>query len=158
MSTVYDDDEYNEMSQTYRKMAEGKPTFNNFLQFTIVSPDFDHPRLTVEMRDDLVGNPAYRTLHGGVVASILDIIGGHAVFMSVFKRLRGQPLEKKLKRISKIGSIDLRIDYLRPGTGKSFTATSSILRTGNKVAVVRMQLHNDEDSLIAVGTGSYTVG
>ena len=158
MSTVYDDAEYNEMSQTYRKMAEGKPTFNNFLQFALVSPDFDHPCLTIEMRDDLVGNPAYRTLHGGVVASILDIIGGHAVFLSVFKQLRGQPLEKKLKRVSKIGSIDLRIDYLRPGTGNSFTATASILRTGNKVAVVRMQLQNDEDSLVAVGTGSYTVG
>lgn len=158
MTTVYDDVEYNEMSQTYGKMAEGKPTFNNFLQFEITSPDFDHPRLSIEMRDELVGNPAYRTLHGGIVASILDIIGGHAVFMSVFKRIKGQPIERKIKRISKIGSIDLRIDYLRPGTGKSFTATATILRTGNKVAVVRMQIHNDENSLIAVGTGSYTVG
>ena len=158
MATVYDDPEYNEMSLAFRKSSEEISTFINFLQFSLISPDFDHPRLTIDMRDDLVGNPTYRTLHGGVVASILDIIGGHAVFLSIFKQMRGQPLEKKLKRFSKVGSIDLRIDYLRPGTGKSFTATASIRRTGNKVAVVRMQLVNDKDSLIAVGTGSYTVG
>ncbi|MGH9388979.1 MAG: thioesterase family protein, partial [Vicinamibacteria bacterium] len=31
-------------------------------------------------------------------------------------------------------------------------------RSGNKVAVTRMELHNDEDSLIAVGTAAYLVG
>ncbi|MCP4607118.1 MAG: hotdog fold thioesterase, partial [Planctomycetes bacterium] len=70
----------------------------------------------------------------------------------------GQPLEKQTKRISKIGSIDMRIDYLRPGTGKEFTAKGKILRTGRKVAVSRMELWNEEDKLIAVGTGTYTVG
>ena len=93
-----------------------------------------------------------------MIASILDVIGGHAVLMSVFKQMRGQPLEKKIKRISKIGSIDLRIDYLQPGTGEIFTASASILRTGNKVAVVRMELNNDKNDFIALGTGSYTVG
>jgi acyl-coenzyme A thioesterase PaaI-like protein len=32
------------------------------------------------------------------------------------------------------------------------------MRTGKKVAVTRMELHNDEDLLIAVGTGTYIVG
>ena len=158
MNTIFDNEEYRTMSEHYRNLGGEKPTFTKFLEFTIDSPDLDHPHLTIKMRDELVGNPVFRTLHGGVIASILDVIGGHAVFMSVFKQLRGQSLEKKIKRISKIGSIDLRIDYLRPGTGKIFTASASILRTGNKVAVVRMELNNDKDELIALGTGSYTVG
>lgn len=158
MTSIYDDVEYTEMITGYRSKAEDITTFTKFLQFEITSPDFDHPSLTIDMRNELVGNITYHTLHGGIIASILDTIGGHAVFLSVFKQLRGQPLEKKMKRIGKIGSIDLRVDYLRPGKGKSFSATASILRTGNKVAVVRMELHNDEEKLIAVGTGSYTVG
>ena len=158
MGTIFDDEEYRTMSEHYRSLGGEKPTFTKFLEFTFDSPDLDHPHLTIKMRDELVGNPVFRTLHGGVIASILDVIGGHAVFMSVFKQLRGQPLEKKIKRISKIGSIDLRIDYLQPGTGEIFTASASILRTGNKVAVVRMELNNDKNDFIALGTGSYTVG
>ena len=49
------------------------------------------------------------------------------------------------------------VDYLRPGLGKWFVARGTILRTGNKVAVTRMELHNDTDELIAIGTGAYTV-
>ncbi len=62
------------------------------------------------------------------------------------------------KRITRTGTIDLRIDYMRPGRGKFFRANSTIMRAGNKVAVTRMELHNDEDVLIAVGTGTYIVG
>jgi len=32
------------------------------------------------------------------------------------------------------------------------------MRSGRKVAVTRMALHNEEDTLIAVGTGTYIVG
>lgn len=32
------------------------------------------------------------------------------------------------------------------------------MRTGNKVAVTRMELNNDSGVLIAVGTGTYLVG
>lgn len=158
MATVYDNPEYREMSEAYRSFSADKPAFTRFLDLTIESPDFDHPRITINMREDLVGNLIYGTLHGGVIASILDIIGGHAVFMSVFQQIKGQPVEKKIKRVSKIGSIDLRVDYLRPGYGKKFIATGSILRAGNKVAVTRMELRNENDEIIALGTGSYTVG
>ena len=110
------------------------------------------------MRDDFLGNMVYRTLHGGVIASMLDAVGGHAVWLSAMKNLKGEPLEKQIKRVSRIGSIDLRIDYLRPGKGKTFKATASILRMGNKVAVARMELRNERQDLIATGTGTYTTG
>ena len=60
--------------------------------------------------------------------------------------------------LSKLGTIDMRVDYLRPGRGKRFDAVSTLLRAGNKVAVVRTELHNDEGYLIAVSTGTYLVG
>jgi uncharacterized protein (TIGR00369 family) len=67
------------------------------------------------------------------------------------------PLEDQVRRFNTLGTIDLRIDYLRPGRGQWFAATGYILRIGNKVAVTRMELHNDDNKLIAVGTGAYTV-
>ncbi len=66
-------------------------------------------------------------------------------------------LQAMAERFAKIGTIDMRIDYLRPGIGDHFIATGYVLRTGNKVAVTRMELHNDAGQLIAVGTGAYVV-
>ena len=62
------------------------------------------------------------------------------------------------ERFSRVGTIDLRVDYLRPGLGDFFIGTGSIIRAGNKVTVVRMELHNNEEQMIAVGTGTYIVG
>jgi uncharacterized protein (TIGR00369 family) len=62
------------------------------------------------------------------------------------------------EKLAKLGTIDRRIDYVRPGRGESFRASARILRTGNKVAVIRMELHNEDDVLIALGTGTYLVG
>lgn len=45
--------------------------------------------------------------------------------------------------------------YLR---GQRFTACASLLRSGNKVAVVRSELFNEEGLLVAVGTGTYLCG
>ena len=63
-----------------------------------------------------------------------------------------------VRRIARFGTIDLRVDYLRPGKGTGFISSGSVMRTGRKVAVTRMELRNREDLLIAVGTGTYIVG
>lgn len=134
------------------------PQFTEFLGFTIESMDFDTGVLKFDMHDRLVGNPYYRILHGGVISSILDITGGFTVYLNVFKDITGKPFEKQVERLSKIGTIDLRVDYLRPGKGKSFSSKGYILRMGKRVTVTRMELHNDEGLLIAVGTGTYASG
>ena len=59
---------------------------------------------------------------------------------------------------AQVGTIDLRVDYLRPGRGERFTASGRIMRSGRKVAVVRMEMHNEDALLVAVGTGTYMVG
>jgi acyl-coenzyme A thioesterase PaaI-like protein len=133
-------------------------SFNDILDFSLDSPTLEEGIVTFELRDELIGNPIFRTLHGGVISSILDITGGHTVHIKVFEEIREKPFDKQLERLSKIGTIDLRIDYLRPGKGQHFTAKGHILRMGNKVAVVRTELRNEDSVLIAVGTGTYTVG
>jgi len=96
-------------------------------------------------------------LHGGVISSVIDATGGLAAFIGIQKQMRGKTLEAKLERSGRISTIDLRVDFLRPGLGKRFVVTAYTLRTGNKVTVTRIELHNDQNELIAVGTGSYLV-
>ena len=60
-----------------------------------------------------------------------------------------------MHRFSRLGTIDLRIDYLRQGLGAHFTASAEVLRLGGRVGSVQMRLVNDEDMLIATGAASY---
>jgi uncharacterized protein (TIGR00369 family) len=131
--------------------------FNRILGIDVLSLHHDRPELRFDMRPDLVGNYVRNILHGGVISSVLDVTGGLVAFLGVQQKLRGKPVEEVLERFSRIGTIDLRIDYLRPGLGAWFVARGFPLRTGNKVAVTRMELVNDRDELIAVGTAAYTV-
>ncbi len=132
--------------------------FNQLLGLRFELIDDETARLRFDMRDALVGNFVRGSLHGGVISSSLDVIGGAVAFLGAIKRMRLKSLERELERFGNLGTIDLRVDYLRPGVGKHFVATGYVLRTGSRVAVTRMELHNDEQRLIAVGTGAYVVG
>jgi len=115
-------------------------------------------RIRIDRRDELVGNYARGFLHGGVVSATLDVVGGIAAMMAVVGRDLPETREEAGRIFSKVSTIDMRIDYLRPGVGEWFDASATVLRTGSRVAVTRMEFHNDEGILVAVGTGTYMVG
>lgn len=107
------------------------------------------------MRDQLIGNDERGILHGGVISSVIDATGGLAAIMGLQKKMHAVPLEEKLKKLNRVSTIDLRVDFLHPGVGSRYIVSAHNLRTGNRVVVTRIELHNDKDDLIAVGTGSY---
>ncbi|MEE8469896.1 MAG: thioesterase family protein [Dehalococcoidia bacterium] len=134
------------------------PPFVDLLGVTFEPLDGDNICIKLAMRDELALGSQQGSLHGGVISSMMDIIGGTVVAWELKNAVKDQPLHEQARKLSGVRTVDLRVDYLRPGKGKNFTATASILRTGKKVAVTRMELHNEEQHLIAVGTGTYTVG
>jgi uncharacterized protein (TIGR00369 family) len=148
-----DQELFEAISQIYNE----KVPFNRFLRLRVESLHYDRVSIRFEMRDELVGNFLRGNLHGGVISTVIDVTGSLSAFMGLQKKLSGKTLEEKMAHIAKLGTIDLRVDYLRPGVGKWFVCTAHTLRTGNKVAVTRTELRNDSDDVIAVGTGSYVV-
>ncbi|MFO7706895.1 MAG: thioesterase family protein [Desulfobacterales bacterium] len=148
--------EFGDILSIVHEVTEKIP-FNQVLGLTVESLDLDHPTVRLTMQEQLIGNFIRGSLHGGVISSTLDFMGGLVAFLGVLKTLQGQPLQLMAERFARIGTIDLRVDYLRPGIGKHFIATGYVLRTGKKVSVTRMELHNNDSQLIAVGTGAYTV-
>lgn len=150
-------DAVEEILSIIRDIIVEKIPFNKVLGLTVEALNLEHPSVRLTMREDLIGNFIRRSLHGGVISSTLDFMGGLLAFLSVLKTMQGQSVQAMAERFAKIGTIDLRIDYLRPGVGQHFIATGFVLRTGKKVAVTRMELHNDQHQLIAVGTGAYVV-
>ena len=144
------------LASIHEVFAEKIP-FNKVLGLDVVSLSGVSPVLRFAMRPELVGNYMRGNLHGGVISSVIDVCGGLPAFLGLQRKLRDEPIEERLQRFARIGTIDMRVDYLRPGLGEWFESKGYLLRTGNKVAVTRMELHNDSGELIAIGTGAYTV-
>ncbi len=144
--------------QLLKEITEEKIPFNKLIGMKIETLDLDKIGIRFEMSPELVGNFTRGNLHGGVISSVLDVTGGMVAWTGIMKKMEGQSFDEISERFNKIGTIDIRVDYLRPGLGDYFIATGSTLRTGNKVSVTRMELHNDKGILIAVGTGTYVVG
>ncbi len=144
------------LAAIHEVFAEKIP-FNKVLGLDVVSLEGESPVLRFSMRPELVGNFMRGNLHGGVISSVIDVCGGLTAFLGLQRKLRGEPVEERLQRFARVGTIDMRVDYLRPGLGQWFEARGFVLRTGNKVAVTRMELHNDTGELIANGTGAYTI-
>lgn len=146
-----------ELQQAVRRFFERLP-FNQVLGIQLGELSQEQVTMHLPMKDELIGNFVHGILHGGVISSLLDVTGGAMALIGAFERHQGLSTGERMERLSKLGTIDLRIDYLRPGRGRSFTATAVLLRSGNKVAVVRSELHADDGTLVAVGTGTYLCG
>lgn len=115
-------------------------------------------QISFDNKPELIGNFVQKILHGGVTATALDVVGGAMAAVSMMSKYPNASEEELGKRIAKIGTIDLRVDYILPGKGDYFYAKARLLRSGTKVAVIRMELHNSEDTIIALGTGTYMMG
>ena len=124
----------------------------------ITSLAFDDVCIRFDMKDELIGNEIKKVLHGGVISSVLDVTGSVTVAVGVLKEMEGRPMTEVIERYLKIGTVDLRIDYLKPGAGTCFQARGYVLRTGSTLAVARMELRDEEEQLISVATGTYLVG
>lgn len=146
-----------EQQQAIRHLFDQIP-FNLFLGITLTETSLEQISMELPMKPELIGNRFQGILHGGAIATLLDVAGGAMALISVFERHHQLPNAERMARLAKLGTIDLRVDYLRPGRGQLFTATAMLLRSGNKVAVVRSELHNEEGVLVAVGTGTYLCG
>jgi uncharacterized protein (TIGR00369 family) len=132
--------------------------FNRLLGLKVANLKLDEAGFVFPMRNELIGNEVHGILHGGVISAVLDTTGGLTATASAIHRKQGLSRNDITDWIARIGTIDMRVDYLRPGRGDRFQSTGTVMRTGNKVAVTRMELWNEEKVLIAVGTGAYIVG
>lgn len=136
-----------------RKVMEELIAFNKLLGLRVESFDREAPKLRFDMRPELIGNPSTKILHGGVISATLDVAGGFVIMLGLAHEMDSVPTS-----FPKMGTIDLRVDYLRPGRGKYFIATARIVRKGSRIAVTHMELHNDAGELIATGGAAYVIG
>ena len=152
-TTIFEPEFVSELVEIFEKRI----CFNQVLglQVTRIAPEGVESR--IEMKLELIGHFAYNRLHGGVISAALDAMAGLAVMAAIGGRHMDEPPARRLQRFARLGTIDLRVDYLRAAIGPHFTQRAQVLRLGSRVATVRMEFLSAKDELLSVGTASYIV-
>lgn len=116
------------------------------LGFAYEGLDGDRVRIRVPYRADLVGDPDSGVLAGGLVTTLLDHVGGLAVWVA-------------LDGFKPIATLDLRVDYMRAATpGRDLIAEARCYRLTSSVAFVRAWAFEDTpDDPVAAAQSAYMV-
>ena len=136
-------------------MFEQRISFNEVLGLRVQSIAPPTPSLRFDMRPELVGHFLYGRLHGGVISAVLDATAGLALMAAIGDKHPADSAEQVLQRFARMGTIDLRVDFLRQGVGRHFVASAEVTRLGGRVGSTQMRLVNEDGLLIATGAASY---
>jgi uncharacterized protein (TIGR00369 family) len=98
-------------------------------------------RFRVPFKADYKRTPATEGIHGGVIASIIDIAAAFALAVAANKM--GFP------------TIDLRIDYLRMAPDGDLSVVARSIKAGRTIGVADVEVRDTRGRLCAVGRGTY---
>ena len=136
---------------------EEKIVFNQLLGLKVTSIKADRVTARIDMRNELIGHAAHNRIHGGVISAGLDAMGALAVMAAIGARHMDDTPAQRLQRFYKLGTIDLRVDYLRPGVGDYFELRAEVLRLGSRVASTRMEFLGADGKLLSMAAAAYIV-
>lgn len=140
-----------------KAMFEEHIVFNRLIGLRIGALASDGVTGHIAMRHELIGHYGHQRLHGGVISAGLDAMGGLAVMAAIGARHMDEGPAQRLQRFGKLGTIDLRIDYLRPAIGERFELRAQVMRLGSRVASTRMEFLGADARLLATGAAAYIV-
>lgn len=146
-----------EFTAGLKDLFEEKIVFNKTLGLKITSLAQDRVTATMAMRPELIGHYAHNRIHGGAISAGLDAMGGLAVMVAIGTRHMDEPPAQRLQRFLKLGTIDLRVDYLRPGLGEAFELRAEVMRLGSRVASTRMEFFSADGKLLSTAAAAYIV-
>lgn len=104
------------------------------------------PRIRVPWREDLVGDPETGVLAGGLVTTLLDHIGGLAVWTA-------------MDDFQPIATLDLRVDYMRAARPRqALLAQAKCYRLTPTIAFVRAwAFEEDPSDPVAASQAAYVL-
>lgn len=126
-----------------RDFFEEKIAFDKHLGIRLEEIECGRALLRLPFRPEFVGDPFRPALHGGIIATMVDVAAGVASLST-------------LPYGSLCSTVDMRVDYLLPGQPQDLLAEAVVVRSGNRVAVVNVDIRQDE-AHIASGRAVYNL-
>ena len=127
-----------------KKSIEELIPIHKFLGVELLEIRQGYAKVKVPFREEVIGDFMRRRWHGGIIATIMDSVGGIA----------GGTYATSPK--DKMATIDLRVDYLKPAEVSAIIVEGEIVRLGKSILVTRMKAYQEgNDELISEGKGVY---
>lgn len=126
-------------------MEQGIP-LHQFLGIELLEMKKGYGKVRVPFRDEVMGDIRIRRWHGGIIATVMDSVGGFAAgtYLSSFK--------------DQISTIDMRIDYFRGAKDSAIIVDGTVQRVGNRTIFTKMCAWQEgADELLAEGKGVYNI-
>ena len=116
--------------------------FNAWLGIRVVAASDVGVVIEAPWRDELVGSPDLQTMHGGVLAAIVETTAGLSL----------------LAVLGRAGpAIDLRVDYHRPVRSGPLRGSGRVLRAGGTITSLEAFVHDADERLVASGRAVFLV-
>lgn len=129
-----------------KQMVEKAIPLHNFLKVELLEFRHGYAKLKVPFREEVIGDIRSRRWHGGIIATMIDSVGG----------LVGFSYSSSME--DKISTIDLRVDYLRGAKEGALIVDGEVLRNGNRILVTTMRAWlENKDECLAEGRGVYSI-
>jgi acyl-CoA thioesterase len=113
--------------------------FNHHLGLRVTRMYKDGLALECEFRPEWTNG--FGTLHGGVTATLIDAAIGIAVIAHSGGRTTN--------------TVELKVNYLRPGVGDKFHCRSRLVKTGRTLVFGEAEVRDRNGALVATGTATY---
>ena len=117
--------------------------FNDHLGIELLEAEDGRAVGRLELAAEHSSNPRTLVAHGGVTYALADSVGGAAA-VSVNRGVTP--------------TVDMRIDYLAPATGGELLAEASLVRNGDGVATVEVEVTDGDGTAVATASGTYKTG
>lgn len=114
--------------------------YNTWLGIRVLAASDSEAEIEVPWRDEFVGDWTTGSMHGGVLAAIVDVAGGMALIAAI-----GRPGP----------AIDIRTDFHRAVKAGTLRGVGRILRAGTSITTAEALLYDDQRRLVASGRCVY---
>ncbi|MDI3282912.1 hotdog fold thioesterase [Polyangium sp. 15x6] len=132
----------------FRQLAEELIPFNKWIGVKVDHLARGHVTLSIPWRDELIGDPVRQAIHGGVISMLADTAGGLCVWTAIENPALGR-----------VSTVDLRVDYLRPGRRETLVGDATTVRVGGKLGWADIRLYHPSaaSELVATARGVYAL-
>jgi uncharacterized protein (TIGR00369 family) len=135
------------VKKVFISVVETQIPMAKFIGVKVLEIDSGYVKLWFPYKEEFIGDPRTKRLHGGYTATAIDLAGGVAAmtFMT--------------SKEDDVATIDMRIDYLRPGQAKDIIAEGCVISKMRRTIVTDMKTYHADDptKIIAAGRGAFSI-
>lgn len=125
--------------QAYSSRSPG----NTWLGVRVLDARDTGVEIEIPWREEFVGSPDLRTMHGGILAAAVDVAAGLSLFAILG---RAGP------------TIDMRVDFHRGVQAGALRGVGRVLRAGGAITSVEAMIYDADGRLAASGRCVFFVG